>query len=220
MKIIKIKYKMKTNISLLLFASIFAFASCSSEKDKAEKKETNAKDSLVETKSEEVKNTVPDMRLDCVRGQATSIVNKDVFKNSKFTVQADSLTGIETVELPNGDKLSIKNWGCEYYVLTFRFETSRFQKDTSDLEFWFDQAQNLLLDVENGIKAPIDWKGGIQALNGRCESSFHMDYESFNVGDEVDYGEGEMRTFVVIDRIQKISEKKYAIEISFAVGPL
>jgi hypothetical protein len=211
---------MKKNFFLFLFSLSITIFSCNSSNEKAETKETPKKETVSDSSKIVVENKVPDLRLDCVRGQATSILKKDVFKKSTFAVQADSLTGIEIVELPNGDKLSIKNWGCEYYVLSFRFETSRFQKDTSDLEFWFDQAQNLMMDVEKGIDAPIDLKGGIQALNGRCESSFHMNYESFNVGDEVDFGDGDMRTFAVIDRIQKISEKKYAVEISFSVGPL
>lgn len=212
--------QMRPTLFFLITCLLLSLAGCDSTQTEKSKEEEKSKDSLVETTPKEEVNTVADLRNECVRGQASAIVKKEVFKKSTFAVQADSLTGIEIVELPNGDLLTIKNWGCEYYVLTFRFETSRFQNDTSDLPFWFDKAQDFLIDIKNGIQAPIDLAGGIQALNSRCESSFHMNYESFSIGDEVDYGDGDMRSFVVVDRIQKLSEKKYAIEISFAVGPL
>jgi hypothetical protein len=62
----------------------------------------------------------------CVRGQAEPVVKKLVYPNSQFQLQADSLTAIEIVNFSNGDKLIIRNWGCESYILTFRFEASRF----------------------------------------------------------------------------------------------
>ena len=38
--------------------------------------------------------------------------------------------------------------------------------------------------------------------------------------DEIDFGGEDIREYVTLDRIQKIDDKKYAIEISYITGPL
>ena len=91
----------------------------------------------------------------CARGVAEPIIKKTIYPKTTFVLQPDSITGIETVILDNGDKLIIKNWGCEYYVLTFRFETSRFLKDTTDLNFWFKSAGDLMRDILVGLQSPL-----------------------------------------------------------------
>jgi len=148
---------------------------------------------------------------DCTRGVAESIINKSVFPNSNFQLQKDSLTAIETVDFDNGDKLLIRNWGCEYFVLTFRFETTRFQSDTTDTNFWVEKAVQMLMETEKGLQDPSVIKQGTQALSR---------YKNIQIGDEMDYAGGDLREFITVDRIQKITDKKYAIEISFATGPL
>src|SRR6186997_553555 len=55
----------------------------------------------------------------CIRGQAASVIKKTVYPNSTFKLNKDNHTGTENIDLENGDKLIINNWGCEYYVLTF-----------------------------------------------------------------------------------------------------
>src|ERR1051326_6096260 len=68
---------------------------------------------------------------DCVRGTPEPVVKKNIFPKTTFQLQADGLTAYETVDFDNGDKLIITNAGCEYYVLTFRFETARFKNERS-----------------------------------------------------------------------------------------
>ena len=130
-------------------------------------------------------------------------------------MQPDSLSGIETVNFENGDKLIIKNWGCEYYVLTFRFETSRFQQDTTDLKYWFKTATGLVTEIFDGVDSPIDIKKGITQLTNHIDSD-----KNLKLGDEIDFGGNEIREFVSVDRIEKLTDKKYAVEISFATGSL
>ncbi|HPS72580.1 MAG TPA: hypothetical protein PLM70_10015 [Bacteroidales bacterium] len=152
----------------------------------------------------------------CVRGIAVPIINKAVYPQTTFVLQPDSLTGIETVAFDNGDNLIIKNWGCDYYVLTFRYETSLLKADTTALKYWYVTSYKIITEIKQGIDAPIDIEKGLQALNN---------YISKNVFDlklntEIDFGGDEIRSFVSVDRVEKVTDKKIAFEISFATGPL
>ena len=100
---------------------------------------------------------------DCIRGQAQSVIKKSVYPNTTFKLNEDNRTGTETVGLKNGDKLVINNWGCEYYALTFRFETNRFKADTTDIDYWINKALFLMKEIENGLDAPLDIPGGTPA---------------------------------------------------------
>lgn len=152
----------------------------------------------------------------CIRGQAESVINKIVYPNSTFKLNQDNHTGTETVDL-NGDKLIINNWGCEYYVLTFRFETERFNADTTNTIYWLNKATILMAEIEKGIDAPLDIKGGIDAIPIYLSS---LDSRNYNLGEEIVYDDDVIRDFVTLDRIQKINDRWFAIEISFATGPL
>ena len=156
----------------------------------------------------------------CIRGAAKPIINKSIYPKTTFVLQPDSITGIETVTFENGEKLTIKNWGCEYYVLTFRFETSRFQQDTTDLKYWFKTATRLVTEIFNGVDAPIDIKKGLNQLKNHIESDQPTNFKNLKLGDEIDFGGSQIRNFVSVDRIEKLTDKKYAVEISFATGPL
>ncbi|MCZ8023431.1 MAG: hypothetical protein ACK5FG_04075 [Chryseotalea sp.] len=154
---------------------------------------------------------------DCIRGQAKSVTNKTIFPNAVFKLNQDNHTGTETLELKDRDKLIIHNWGCKYYVLTFRFETDRFEADTTNTVFWLNKATILMTEIENGLNAPLDIKGGINAIPIYLAS---LDSQPYNLRDEIVYDDDVIRDFVTLDRIQKISEGRFAIEISFATGPL
>jgi hypothetical protein len=152
---------------------------------------------------------------DCIRGQAESVINRNVYPNAIFKLNSDNHTGTETVELENGDKLTINNWGCEYFVLTFRFETERFQADTTDTRYWLDKVVILMKEIEKGLSAPLDIEGGTLATENSLKEN-----TAYALGEEIVYDDDIIRDFVTIDRIQKIGEKRYAIEISYATGPL
>lgn len=152
---------------------------------------------------------------DCVRGAAKPIIKRSVYPKTTFVLQPDSLSGVETVTFENGDQLTIKNWGCEYYILTFRFETSRLQQDTINLGFWFKSAASLTTEVLDGLEAPIDIRKGIGKLVAYVEKK-----PSLKLGEKIDFEAGDIHSFVSVDRVEKITDKKYAVEISFATGPL
>lgn len=159
---------------------------------------------------------------DCMRAQAVSIIKKQVYPNSTFTLQPDKLTAIETVTFDNKDKLIIHNRGCEYYVLTFRFETSRFQEDIKNLPFWYLKAHLLMTEIMNGLDTPFVTPKELSALKAFTDEKIKTGTESFKPGEEIECGDNdsEIRSFITIDKVEKITNKKFAIEISFSTGPL
>ena len=154
---------------------------------------------------------------DCVRGQAESVTKKTIYPNAIFKLNADNHTGVETVDLKNGEKLIIKNWGCEYFVLTFRIETERFQADTINTIYWLDKAVILMKEIETGIDAPLNIAGGIEAIPLHTAL---MDSRTYELGEEIVFKDDIIRDFVTLDRVQRLNDKRFAVEISFASGPL
>lgn len=161
-------------------------------------------------------NTPPIVRQQCVRSIAKPIVKRSVFPKTSFRLNKDKLTGIETVNFKNGEKLIINNAGCEYYALTFRFETARFQARVSDLDFWFKKAVLLMNEIHRGIRAPIDLKKGTAAL----DRYISRNRSNLKLTEEIDFGGSDIRDFVSINKLQKLRGQRFALEISFATGPL
>ena len=130
-------------------------------------------------------------------------------------MQPDKLTGIETVDLGNNEKLVITNWGCEYYCLSFHFETERYHADVADMNYWWAAATALMDDVQRGINASIDIDKGIatmkayKGLNGKIDK-----------GQEIDFGDRDMRHYVTLDSVSQRTEKRYTVDVTFTEGPL
>lgn len=154
---------------------------------------------------------------ECIRGVATPVVNKQMFPNAVFKLNPDNHTGIETVNLRNDEKLVISNTGCEYYVLMFRIETERFQADASNTAYWLQKSTVFMKEIESGIDAPLNIQSGIKAIVNRATT---MEDSLYQVGDEIVYHQDLIREFVSLDRVQRIDDKRFAIEISFSKGPL
>lgn len=193
----------------LILVLVIGLLVCNSAVNKQNATSGNARSDSVTMPAKQAKHT------DCACGVAVPIVKKAVFPQTTFVLQPDSLTGIETVAFDNGDNLTIKNRGCEYYILTFRFETSRLQQDTANLHFWFKGAASLMTAIVGGLEAPIDLSKGIDKLMACVDSN-----QDLKLGEEIDFGAGDIRSFVTVDSIEKLADKKYAVEISFATGPL
>lgn len=183
---------------------------CNSATDKQKKK--REKPLLADSISITEKQTI---QANCSRGAAKPIIKKTVYPQTTFILQPDGITGIETVNFDNGDKLLIKNWGCESYVLTFRFETSRLQKDPTNFDFWFKSAGTLMNEILDGLEAPIDIQKGIDKLVTHVGNN-----QTLKLREEIDFGGRDIRSFVSVDRVEKLTDKRYAVEISFATGPL
>ncbi len=205
-------------MNIFLIVSTILLFSCGSNSNKKE----NLEDRKVQvaeldktTMYKSDKNEV-NQDIDCTRGQAEPIVIKDIYPKTTFTLQSDNLTAIETIELNDGDKVVIKNWGCKYYVLSFRFETSKYAADTTAMKYWYVNSFKLMNEIKHGIDAPIDIEKGLKAFNEHISKNvFDLELKT-----EIDFGENEFRNFVSLDNISKIGNNRFAVTISFAIGPL
>lgn len=213
---------MKRHIYILTLGLTLGFLVCQSSVDKQMNTEnrTVSVDSLIKPGSQSLPASVKDLREECARGQAEPIIKESVFSNTKFVLQPDSLTAIETVIFDNGDNLTIRNWGCEYYILTFRFETSRFQNDTTNIPYWYKKSVLLVSELNKGLDAPIDIKKGIDKLINHIDSDMVNNYANLEFGQEVDFGGEDIRDFVTVEKVEKLTDKTFALTISFATGPL
>ncbi|SHH26394.1 hypothetical protein SAMN04488109_3430 [Chryseolinea serpens] len=151
---------------------------------------------------------------DCVRGEPEPVLKKAVYPNEIFQRQPDG-TAIESTDLEHNDRLLIYHKGCEYYWLTFRFETSRFQADTTDVPYWMDKAVGFMRDIRKGLDAPIDTDNGTDAI-----ARLLKEKKTAELTEEIVFEEGSIRSAATLDRVQKIDDRRYAIEISFFTGPL
>jgi hypothetical protein len=154
---------------------------------------------------------------DCIRGQAESVTKKSIYPNAIFKLNPDNHTGTETVDLENGERLIINNWGCEYFVLTFRFETERFKADTTNTIYWLNKSVILMNEIKEGIDSPFNLQKGIDLIPIYLSS---LDGRSYVLGEEIVFKDGDIRDYLSLDKVQKISDKRFAIEISYAKGPL
>lgn len=181
---------------------------------------TTAPDSLAaQADPSGIKNTSATTFYNCARGFPNPIINRILHPETIFQVQKDSTIATESVVLRNEDRLTIKHWGCEYFLLTFRFETSRFKGDVHDTKYWFDKVIILLSETKDAL---VEQPGttnlvmnGIQALHTYTAATAQPAFK-----EEIDFGNGEIRNFVIFDSVQQIDKQKYAIEVTTAVGPL
>jgi hypothetical protein len=196
----------------LLTLTFLAFIGCSNQ--------PNSSSGVLEPSAVEIDSlqTTEESSFHCVRSIPEPVLREEA--NAKFELQSDSLVGFETLVLDNGDVLTIKNWGCEYYILTFQFETVRFQADTNDLEYWFERAGILLTGMLGSLDSPIDIKKGLMHLEYYRHNREKDGSEGFHLGEEIDFGENEIRHFISVDRIANLSDTKYLVEISASIGPL
>lgn len=214
---------MKQYFTILISGLILGLLACNSTVNRKESKiEKNVTiDSLQLIHDNTAKNiSEQEEDIECTRGQTEPIIKKNIFPHTQFILNADSLTATEIIDFDNGDKLIINNGGCESYTLTFRFETSRFQEDTANISFWYKKSVVLISELSKGIDAPIEIKKGIDKLNHHINLSMHNPYTPLSFGQAVDFGDEEPRNIVTVENVEKLTDKKFAITISFTTGPL
>lgn len=151
---------------------------------------------------------------ECTRGQPEPVLRKAIYPKETFQRRPDG-SAVESTDLEHNDRLTIYHRGCEYYWLTFRFETSRFQADTTDVPYWMDKAVGFMQDIHNGLDAPLDISNGTEAILLLLKEK-----KTTALSEEIVFQEGSIRSAATLDRIQQIDDRRYAIEISFFTGPL
>ena len=60
----------------------------------------------------------------------------------------------------------------------------------------------------------------VEKRNQKNTIQINTNPESLKLYDEIDCGNSEIRNSITLDKIEKLADKLYAIEISFAIGPL
>ena len=205
-----------------LSATLMLFA-CNANHETAQQ-ETIEKPTLdsVESRPSEViaKTNIIDGGNDCIHQVTQPTLKNSTYPKAGYQLKNES-SSIETIDLDNGDKLILKNWGCDYAALTFRFETVRFQEEPSNAGFWYKRIVTLLNEVNKNLdKPPVDVEKGTERLVTQIENDLPNGYENLKFGEELDYGEEAIRSFVRIDNVEKLDDKKVALEITFAKGPL
>ena len=153
--------------------------------------------------------------VDCPRGVPERIVKASVEPQPTFDLDKRKNIASEILQFQNGDRIVVKNGGCEYFVVTFRFETNRFKADTTDMMYWLDKSAVLVAEISEAIDAPLDFNDGvamIKRMNGP-----EVKYEP---GQEIVYSEGEIRQFTTLDRVEQLDPSRYAVEVTFALGPI
>lgn len=194
----------------LVYLSALVLFSCNSATNK-QPAPILQKDTLVEQA-----DTTDKLSSDCARGIPEPVIEKEDYTNAVFTLANDSSTATETLKLSNGDRLTITHTGCEYYTLAFRFETGRYAADTADLKYWYATASKLLTPLISATQAPINIKRGVMFLGyetAKPETELYLN-------EEIDFGGEDIRESISLNRIEKLSNNKYAVEITFSIGPL
>ncbi len=206
-------------LSLQLVLLLFACNS-STEPKHEPKQKTETQDSIVTSPAvTSAVTTIPETGTNCNRGEPQPLVKKGNFSNATFELQANKQIGIETFQNENREKITIRNWGCEYVALTFRFETSRFEAELSNTGFWYKRTATLLNEINAKLQAPVDIVKGTERISTEIENNVPNGYANLKLNEELDF-EDNPRSFVRIDKIEKLDGQKIAIEVTFAKGPL
>ncbi len=159
--------------------------------------------------------------MECVRSIPEPILKKSVFPKRTFTKTKNKentgeTIGYEKVKVNNNVDLTIKNWGCENYTLTFQFLLGNQSQKTSNTKFWYNKAIELMNLVKKGIrKEDINLiNRGLKAVSVYKNKSKNLKYENY-----INFGGTVIEDVVVLERVVR-QGRKYKVEISFGVGPL
>lgn len=216
------KYFGKFKGVLLYLMAILVLNACKQPSKAPAAKQDTLKKVATAPATPTVQKTVTDTvnEDECPRGASEPVVKKTVFPNAQFTLQPDHITGIETLTLNNGDKLTIKQSGCEYYVLAFRFETSRYAADTTDVTYWSSTALTLMREVVKGVDVPLEMNVALNKLSARLEKDKLNSESKLTLAEEIDFGGPDPRQYLTIDQITQLSNQHYVVQISLTYGPI
>jgi Fe-S cluster assembly iron-binding protein IscA len=200
---------------VLLYVVLAAMPGCQS------RTESHSEDTIAYDSVEALADSLPQGTgdaidfVDCPRGAPERIVKASVEPQPTFELDKRKNIASEVLQFQNGDRLVVKNGGCEYFVVTFRFETNRFKADTTDMVYWLDKSAVLVAEISEAIDAPLDFNDGvamIKRMNGP--------EVKYLPGQEIVYSDGEIRQFATLDRVEQLDPSRYAVEVTFSLGPI
>jgi len=73
-------------------------------------------------------------------------------------------------------------------------------------------------EIVAGIKSPIVIKEGLKYLEKYMGNKNNL--KNIELGQELIFDNNEIRSFVTLDRIEKHSDNKYTVTVSYTTGPL
>lgn len=159
--------------------------------------------------------------MECVRSVPEPILKKSVFPRTTFTKTKNKentgeTIGFEKVKINKNVDLTIKNYGCENYTLTFQFLVGNQSQKTSDTKFWYGKAIELMNSVKKGIRSgDVNLiNRGLKAISAYSSKAKNPKYQNY-----ISFGGAEIEDVVVLKKVTK-QGKKHTVEISFGVGPL
>ncbi|MDI1256378.1 MAG: hypothetical protein PSV16_09765 [Flavobacterium sp.] len=207
---------MKKYIAIICI-SFLSLVSCNKNETKSASPEKPQPETIAP--KDTVGNKTPEEAEDpCVAGTPEPIIRRDHVANYKFKILTKQ-TLEETALLNNGDHVSIIIGGCEYYTLTFRFETSRFNDPTDDIAAWYANAHDLVTEnLATWGNPNIEIKRGLMALSDYRNKNIENGQLKFN--EEIDFDSDEIRNFVILEKIEKLENGKFAVTVVFSRGPL
>lgn len=151
---------------------------------------------------------------DCVRSLPEPVLKKAVFPTAAFRFDKARREGTETARLRDGTRLSIRNWGCEFYTLTFRFEGQR-PAPPADTRAWYRQAAALLRQTAPGLQAGIHPLQAAAALTRAADAKIAP-----ALNQELHYAGEEIRETVTLAQARSTGGTSYHLELTVALGPL
>ena len=182
---------------LIIFCFYSAFAFCQ-------------KDDFFDTDS------IIDFEEHCVRSVPEPVLESSKFSDYKFELRNN--VGFEQVLLLNGDKLIIKNCGCEYYTLVFRLEVTKPQDQKNEsVERWYKEIPKRLAMIEDLSDSPFDLNKAKLLLINYIDS---YNNHPLKYKHEIVIEAGEMPTKMSLDYVRILNDKTVALELSIWIGPL
>jgi hypothetical protein len=212
---------MKKIVSFILVFCFFTFFSSGCERQSASIKlqsPTATPITKADPTNSDSKNQSQDF--ECVRAKPEPIINNAIFAETTFKLEKNiefphQEIGFEAVLFKNGDTLVVEHSGCENYTLVFRFETERFSNNTEDSAAWYKNAISLMEQTIKGIREPNLMIRGTKALKSHLKKTKTPKFD-----ESIDFGGDEIRSSVSVKTVEKKSENKYEVQVSFGIGPL
>lgn len=79
-----------------------------------------------------------------------------------------------------------------------------------------------MTEIIKGLDTPFVTSKKLATLKSFTEDKIKTNPKSFKIGEKIKLSgdDSVIRNFITVDKIEKITDKKFGIEISFSIGPL